>query len=340
MQHRVSYQRQALIYIHKNLTASGHSTGTMQTEGGSRRWCGLIEFLPTEGLGYYHLRGLSTPILSWFCEAAMSLSDWILVVFSWERLLIIVSPFRFGFLQRVLAARLIIVVLVILSLACYAFRFVKGYIFETVHDYHVLQSVYGWHFIWERVDNTALVVVKILTFLLILVPNVILIAFLVRQQRSSIGEMRRNQQAHSGASTSTSASKSLSQHGINIILLSSALLYLITRTPKFFDLCARAIPPRYYWNFSYMDDDSIHTLVKPVIMVSTYCGYSLNFYIYLLTERQYRRRFVELVARPACHPCFPTMFANGDDEQRTGDREMNERHPANTINSAIHSSDS
>ncbi|XP_055344883.1 uncharacterized protein LOC129592788 [Paramacrobiotus metropolitanus] len=175
-------------------------------------------------------------LLPWFLDASMMLADWILVVFSWERLLVIVSPFRFGFLQRVSTARIIIVLLAILSLACYMHDFTTNYITlmnDLTDKPDSNKPHYGypnWQEFWDLVDANALIAVRILTFLLILIPSVILVAFLARHRRSEFGELRRLQRQQS-ASSAASAS-SMSQHGINIILLSSALLYLITRSLK------------------------------------------------------------------------------------------------------------
>ncbi|XP_055344983.1 uncharacterized protein LOC129592865 [Paramacrobiotus metropolitanus] len=260
--------------------------------------------------------------LPWFSDASMSLSDWILAVFSWERLLVILSPFRFRFLQRVFTARLIIVPLVILSLACYVYDFAGNYCMYSYTLYEMERNP-PWTCSqvitsrsWWPLDRRAHAAVHVLIFLLILIPSVFLIAFLARQRHSEFGKMRRlqKQAGNNAAVSQVSPSPDKSQHGINIILLSSALLYLITRTPKIFDQCALLLPPSV--KLSYKDDHGAYALSQPIIVVTTYLGYSLNFYIYLLTEYQYRRRFIELVVRPVCRPCCPTLFTGERTERR------------------------
>ncbi|XP_055354395.1 uncharacterized protein LOC129600034 [Paramacrobiotus metropolitanus] len=135
-------------------------------------WCGLFEFLPWEDIGNsLDSARFFTDILRWFGNAGMSLSDWILVVFSWERLFVIVDPFRFGFLQRVLAARIVIALLVMLSLACYVLEIVGGYIWWFT-DCEVFNAS-EWLSAWYEINRRALIAVKLLIFLLILLISVI-----------------------------------------------------------------------------------------------------------------------------------------------------------------------
>ncbi|XP_055339290.1 uncharacterized protein LOC129588898 [Paramacrobiotus metropolitanus] len=224
---------------------------------------------------------LYTLFVPWFGDTSMNLSDWILVVFSWERLLVVMSPFRFEFLQCVLTARLVIIFLVVLSLASFVFDFVHHY-FPYMHDFsRPVDDTPQWFLPWLKINKMGLIGMRVLTFLLILIPSVILIAFLARYRRSEFGTMRRLQKSNSAA---TSTSNSSAQHGINIILLSSALLYLITRAPKFFDLCASLLV-WYGVRLTYNDDYTLNNLMEPIIHVTTFMGYSLNFYLYLLTER-------------------------------------------------------
>ncbi|XP_055346544.1 uncharacterized protein LOC129594026 [Paramacrobiotus metropolitanus] len=307
-------------------------------------WLGLPDFLSKPEMSI-DFRLTSTKLLRpWFSNTSMGVSDWILVVFSWERLLVISSPFRFRFLQCVLAARVIMVVLFALALSCYAFDVVKAYCFSFSGYMDPVEYVFkppGWFLPWDAVHYKAIPAVRILTFLLILVPSVILIVFLVCQRRSEFGKMRRLQKVKRAASATTSDNKS--QHAINIILLSSALLYLVTRTPTFFDLCATAYAndrdhTAVHTSFPYLDDASVNLFAHPIIDVVTYMGYSLNFYIYLFTERQYRRRFIELVARPLCCPCFPalaliTSTSESSDNRRTEEVQMDTRRPLDTMRS-------
>ncbi|XP_055344989.1 uncharacterized protein LOC129592873 [Paramacrobiotus metropolitanus] len=207
------------------------------------RWLSLPDFLSDQAvvaicLSPEYISSGANLVLPWFSNASMILADWIMVVFSWERLLVILSPFRYGFLQRVVTARIIIVALVIFSLASYMYEFAANYDFIERPE---------WLSEWAEQNQVALIAARILTFLLILIPSIILIIILARHQKSEFSKMRRSQKASIAASASTHGApmptdRSLSQHATNIILLSSALLHLITRTPKFFDLCAWAIP--------------------------------------------------------------------------------------------------
>ncbi|XP_055344955.1 uncharacterized protein LOC129592847 [Paramacrobiotus metropolitanus] len=290
-------------------------------------WLGLWMFWSDERINGNFGNRFDNLIIPWFSEATMCLSDWILVVFSWERLLVCLSVYRFGFLQRVVTARVLIVVLLVLSLACYSFEFVQYYFLYT-HDFTspVIIPDPWWVNEWRRINRLGLIVMRMLTFLLILIPSAMLILLISRQRRSDLGAMRRLQEANSETSVATSASKTSSgssQHAINIILLSSALLYLITRAPKFFDLCASALP--YDVDFIYVNDGSLNDLMEPIIVVTMYMGYSLNFYVYLLSESHYRRRFITLVARPVWSLCFPTKSSSENPEGQTEGMEMSKK---------------
>ncbi|XP_055353135.1 uncharacterized protein LOC129599029 [Paramacrobiotus metropolitanus] len=279
-------------------------------------WCGSISFWSDHSLDFKAGMTIGADIfLRWFTNASMNLSDWILIVFSWERLLVIVSPFRFRFLQLVSVARIVIVVLAVLSLGMYTHDLSPICCLNLTDDATHLTAKFYWQHVdytWTVVTEISLVAVRILTFSLILISTIALIVFLAYHHRSKFGQMRHLQKA---AAATASGNKSVSQHGINIILLSSAMLYLITRTPKFFDMVAMVAPHYQGKGISYVEDISVYGLAQPIIGVVTYMGYSLNFYVYLLTERQYRRRFIELVARPLLRPWLPTVFANNSSGQ-------------------------
>ncbi|XP_055345283.1 uncharacterized protein LOC129593120 [Paramacrobiotus metropolitanus] len=150
-------------------------------------WLGLAYFLSDERPG---LTGGAAVILPWFTDASMTLSDWILVVFSWERLLVISNPFRFAFLQRVVTARCLIVVLAALSFACHMASFAMRYDLFIFNLHSTAGSFYSsplWLQEWDVVDRKGLVAVPLLTFLLILIPSVILIIFLMGQRRFEFG---------------------------------------------------------------------------------------------------------------------------------------------------------
>ncbi|XP_055353122.1 neuromedin-U receptor 1-like isoform X2 [Paramacrobiotus metropolitanus] len=264
-------------------------------------WFGLIIFWSDLMLGWswHHVTTGVAIFLPWFMEASVNLSDWLLVI---------MNPFRFRFLQRVSVARFVIVVLTVLSMTLHMVYLAAMCCVSSLTEDSstgLPEHFPEWAMVWNSFNTRAQIAVRILTFLLILVPTIGLIIFLAHHQRSKFGQMRRLQRA---AAASASASKSVSQHGINIILLSNAMLFLITRSPKFFDLCVSAAP--YDLSISYVTDYTVHNLAQPIIYTVTYMGYSLNFYLYLLTERQYRRRFVELVVRPVLRPWLPVVFAN------------------------------
>ncbi|XP_055344984.1 uncharacterized protein LOC129592866 [Paramacrobiotus metropolitanus] len=260
---------------------------------------GQTEYTPSVAFG----------IVPWLDDASMWLSDWVLVMFSWERLLVILCPLRLRCLQRVTVARIAILILLMLSLSFNMVDFVVNY--EDPHN-HMIGARYGfdslfgiqrsggflfWVRQWLLVHAKAKIIVRLLTFLLILVPNCVLIGFLVYYRQSKVSKMRAtpNVRKELGESPVRTASKST-----NVILLSSAMLFLITRAPQTFQMCAVAANSKIGL---YNADDSVTLITDDFINLAVLIGYTMNFYVYLLTERQYRERFMAVVLRPLLSFC-------------------------------------
>ncbi|XP_055344881.1 uncharacterized protein LOC129592785 isoform X2 [Paramacrobiotus metropolitanus] len=238
--------------------------------------------------------------------AVADLASLILVVFSWERLLVILSPLRFRWLQRVSVAHIIILILLILSFLLNMIDFVVNYA-----DPHILaygarfgidadKSV-GWIHQWLSVHATAKIVARLLTFLLVLIPTGGVIIFLTYYRRSTINKMRITPNAGNESCEAVSRG---TYNSINVILLSSAALFLSVRAPQTFQMCVLA------GNSSvalYNADDSVTAVADDFINLSSLAGYAFNFYVYLITERQYRRRFMDVVVRPLLSCCTTTL---------------------------------
>ncbi|XP_055352773.1 uncharacterized protein LOC129598757 isoform X2 [Paramacrobiotus metropolitanus] len=246
-------------------------------------------------LPYYSVSNLPTimimgGITSWGQQACMRWSDWVLVAFSMERSLTIINPYRLEPLQRVATAQIITAFLLILSLAYGMFAFVKRYLYyiHWINDISAkLDNAPAWYPGWDEVDSAAKVIVQIVTFLLILIPSVILIVFLARHRKSAISTMRLQQKKPLRVTVKRSSSRSKVE--INIILLSSAVLFLVTRSPSVVKTCLFQLA-----NLSF--DWSVIYFVSPFTDVAVYAGYSFTFFIYLLTERNFRENFLKLIS--------------------------------------------
>ncbi|XP_055344917.1 uncharacterized protein LOC129592817 [Paramacrobiotus metropolitanus] len=257
---------------------------------------GQTEYTPSVAFG----------IVPWMDDASMWLSDWILVMFSWERLLVILCPFHFRSLQRVTVARIAILILLVLSLSFNMVNFVVNY--EDPHN-HMIGARYGfdsdgslsWIRQWFAFHAKAMIIVRLLTFLLILIPNCILIGFLAYYRQTEINTMRVTPNARKESCVSPTRS---AQNSINVILLSSAALFLITRAPQTFQMCAVAANSKIGL---YNADDSVTHITDDFINLAVLIGYTMNFYVYLLTERQYRERFMAVVVRPLFSCCVRTL---------------------------------
>ncbi|XP_055349196.1 uncharacterized protein LOC129596061 isoform X2 [Paramacrobiotus metropolitanus] len=229
--------------------------------------------LPLSAQNNEPLITLLTGVTGWGEAACMRLSDWILVAFSWERLLIIISPFRFDFLQRH-----------------------SVYYANQQYDFSTPLDNAAWLTSWGRVYNTAQVFVQLLTFFLVLLPSIVLIIF-IRRRRSAAINRSKVKPAVPRAALDTGEfcihPKTMRHHvGINVILLSSAALYLITRFPHIVFLCIFRLAQQFE------SDQTVEYFVAPIIYVIMYLGYSLTFFIYISMHRLYRERFIKLIVDP------------------------------------------
>ncbi|XP_055352740.1 uncharacterized protein LOC129598731 [Paramacrobiotus metropolitanus] len=232
----------------------------------------------------------------WFQQVCMHCSDWMLVAFSWERLLIIINPFRFGPLQRVSTAWVIIAILFLVALPTGVFQFVISYLyysFDHKDDLVYLTNPPSWIIRWSKIDGPATVIVQLVTFILILVPSLGLILFLSRQHRSTIGQMRLQQTQSSRSRSSLKRNDSRSETGTTIILLSSSALYLVTRFPVVVQSCLFYLGDRdihYDW--------TVELVTAPFADIAMYAGYSFTFFTYLATTRNFREHLLKLVTTP------------------------------------------
>ncbi|XP_055354344.1 uncharacterized protein LOC129599995 [Paramacrobiotus metropolitanus] len=227
------------------------------------------------------------PLTGWGQEACMFTSDWLLVMFSLERLLIIISPFRL--LQRIFLYhhnydRCI-------TTHCRIFKY---------DLYKARAKRPAWLRHWEQVQNPAEVVVSLLVFFVILTINVALIVFLARHRRSKLAQMRVKQIANKPP-ISPAASLQSGKRGpraaarnSDIILISGAALYLLTKTPSVVFHCLMRAD--YHQQFDF--DPTAQQLAAPFVNVPMYMLYSFRFFVYILTNAQFRERFMQLIVRP------------------------------------------
>ncbi|XP_055349197.1 uncharacterized protein LOC129596061 isoform X3 [Paramacrobiotus metropolitanus] len=254
--------------------------------------------LPLSAQNNEPLITLLTGVTGWGEAACMRLSDWILVAFSWERLLIIISPFRFDFLQRVRTARTIVLTLFSFSVLFGVYIVVQHSVYyaNQQYDFSTPLDNAAWLTSWGRVYNTAQVFVQLLTFFLVLLPSIVLIIF-IRRRRSAAINRSKVKPAVPRAALDTGEfcihPKTMRHHvGINVILLSSAALYLITRFPHIVFLCIFRLAQQFE------SDQTVEYFVAPIIYVIMYLGYSLTFFIYISMHRLYRERFIKLIVDP------------------------------------------
>ncbi|XP_055352731.1 uncharacterized protein LOC129598724 isoform X2 [Paramacrobiotus metropolitanus] len=193
-------------------------------------------------------------IQGWMQEAFMHLCDWVLLIFSAERLMAFVKPFWIKKLTSAFSANIIVVVLFVSS----AMFSVENFVYErycTVTGCNTTYSAYmneaakpAWLLKWGKIQNTAELSVNFGNFFLLLLINSALIAAITKQHRQDLGRVKSAQFPS---------------------LLYKALELADTLEVWTFDKNAREFP-------------------SPICNVTLLANYSVNFFLYLTVSKRYR----------------------------------------------------
>ncbi|XP_055351398.1 uncharacterized protein LOC129597753 [Paramacrobiotus metropolitanus] len=225
--------------------------------------------------------GLTGPV-TWGQETCANLADWILVVFSLERLLVLNAPFTYKWLQRPNTAKIIILVLATFSAAFAVHFFVANTICFKRDLWAKPEQIPFWLIQWKSVQEVAQGVVSALVFLLVFVQNLALVVLLTRRNQSEVGKMRMAQSANSTHTTSERYS--------NLLLLGSAFLFLVSRFPSF---VYRTLAWASLFH-SVEFDESSQIMAANIADIIFFSYYSFNFFIYLATNEHHRTGFIDI----------------------------------------------
>ncbi|OQV16712.1 hypothetical protein BV898_09221 [Hypsibius exemplaris] len=223
----------------------------------------------------------------WGQETFIALCDWTLIVFSLARLMAIVKPFSFRWLQTARTARIACAILLVLAGIFTIYNPIKSY----CQYYRVPKTAKDppWLTNWGAVQDQAEVAMTIFKFFALLVLNVVVVMAIRRQQTSHIGKMRAGQQSNSNRKYRNS----------NIILMSSVLLYLVCQFPSLM-INLLTISDDIYHQYNFRKTH--RQFANPFVLVAFFANYSVNFILYLTVSKKFRTQCAQLFA-PCCgHP--------------------------------------
>ncbi|GAU99783.1 hypothetical protein RvY_10735 [Ramazzottius varieornatus] len=228
----------------------------------------------------------------WWQETFILVCDWTLIAFSLARLLVLVRPFSWQWIQTARTSRIVITVLLVLSLLFTVYNPVQQYY---LLQYNITSVAKGpqWLITWSELQHQADVAMTIVKFFALLVINCMVIWAIGRQQKSDVGKMRAAQ-ANSKAKYRSS----------NLILLGSVILYLTTQFPSLVVNCLYIAADDYK---TYDFPRSVRLFVNPFVNISFLTNYSVNFFLYLTVSERFRAQFMEVLGKKFC-PTYAAKY--------------------------------
>ncbi|OWA50241.1 hypothetical protein BV898_14764 [Hypsibius exemplaris] len=212
-------------------------------------------------------------------ESAICISDLTLVVFSVERLLCTLNPFRYlnvFTLKRALYTELLIIVTSLLWNSPYLVIFNK-------RQQDLSPSLQAWNATMTKVDVVSCVSI----WMTLLVINILLTRAMASHARARQGMVSESQSASAKRSSSKSRTSS-------ILLLCSAVIYSVTQFPfLIYNLLTMAEEPPHCW---------INIPQKAVALALVFgenlsiLGYAIDFFVYYLSSTGFRRQVRSLIS--------------------------------------------
>ncbi|XP_055342531.1 uncharacterized protein LOC129591044 [Paramacrobiotus metropolitanus] len=216
----------------------------------------------------------------WAQEWSIQFCDWTLIVFSLERLLAVLYPFRFRWLQAAWLSRLLIVAVFLLTGALTVFSFVIDYI-RWRHDAWTDDArLPAWVRSWRSLQGTAELTIFLCKFFGLFLINAIVIVALRRQQQTEVGRMRLER--------CSSAAREHRQ--TTLLLVGSVGLYLFAWFPSVVYTCLQLAE----------HVRAVRLLSTPVCYVFMYVNYSANCLVYALVSAKYREELRRILAPVMC----------------------------------------
>ncbi|XP_055352767.1 uncharacterized protein LOC129598753 [Paramacrobiotus metropolitanus] len=218
----------------------------------------------------------------WIQETFMHLCDWVLLMFSAERLMAFVKPFWIKKLTSAFSANIIVVVLFVSSVLFSVENFVNERYCaatgcgSTYSAYTTDEGKPAWLVKWGEIQNTAELSMNFGNFFLLLFINSALIAAITKQHRQDLGRVKSDNEER----------QNNRRRNIHILLLSSVVLYLVAQFPSLLVQALKLADSDNpdLWTF----DESARKFATPICNVTLLANYSVNFFLYLTVSKRYR----------------------------------------------------
>ncbi|XP_046370987.2 FMRFamide receptor-like [Haliotis rufescens] len=240
-----------------------------------------------------HVGQFGCKILGYFGNLLSTFANWLLVAMSVERFVAVWFPFKLGqswtFKKSIMAVLVLALPLIALFLHLFwIMRFVddkeQGMVYCAIHEEYKYFMMHVWYWI------NVLMYAAIPCTLLILF-NLLIIMGIVRS--------RKVQKRLSGNKDDSSSIDRLRQ--VTIMLVAAAISLVILTTPR----CVMLILTPYWNPPEQTMEGSVEYLLDTIAFVLCDFNHAINFYVYSMSAKRFRRQFLDLFQRRK-HQMTPT----------------------------------
>lgn len=255
-----------------------------------KTWIKLIS-----GFELLHSSMHSCRLINFFILLSLHLSAWLIVLVTVDRFMVVWFPFKASSLCTVTRARLATVAMVMISVAynCHVFWTYELSIDAMMHRaYCGPIKTYG--FMAKPFECLKLTTYSLIPFLVIVVLNFAIITRL--QWRPLLLQSRGSASAFSSESSSSAAACG-KQAKVTYMLVIVSVAWLVLTLPKSIHTMVFELDDsRGSWNA---------TVFRAVSFLLMYTNHAINFYLYCITGKKFRRQLEELL-RGICAGNKPT----------------------------------
>lgn len=248
-----------------------------------KTWIKLIS-----GFELLHTSALSCRLINFFFLLSLHLSAWLIVLVTVDRFMVVWFPFKASSLCTVTRARLATVALVMISVAynCHVF-----WTFELSTDPRMRRAYCGpikaYSFMAKPFEYLKLTTYSLVPFLVIVVLNFAIITrlqwrpLLLQSRSGSASAFSTNQSSSAAAGAACGK-----QAKVTYMLVVVSIAWLLLTLPKSIHTMVFELDDsRSSWNA---------TVFRGVSFLLMYTNHAINFYLYCITGRKFRRQLEEL----------------------------------------------
>ncbi|OQV25274.1 hypothetical protein BV898_00958 [Hypsibius exemplaris] len=242
-------------------------------------WTKKISAIPSNP-GFVSFDIIYRGVYIWLTTIFYFISDWIVIVFSTERLLVVVKPTMFLGRFNAKTANIAVLVIVLLGILK-ALEVPVDYFLWLQSGQPIAMWAAGrpkWLAVWVAIQAVVMISDPILSFTTFLVANVILCICLFRRHKARGRDLQTGQ-----VQTQTNAYRATT-----ILSLGCAVQFLLCKIPvlSYNSLLIASIPPFCSYVFHY----KVRQIWLAVVWFFSSINYSINFYVYCAVSKKFRRQ--------------------------------------------------